>query len=84
MLARAGVAETGSLLLGDDALAPRLLSMLADVCVALLPAGSIIADLDEDLRQSIARIKASPFVPHKDSIRGFVFDVATGRLNEVK
>ena len=41
-------------------------------------------DLDEDVRQSIARIKASPFVPHKDQIRGFVFDVATGRLNEVK
>jgi len=41
-------------------------------------------DLGEDVRQSIARIKASPFVPHKDSIRGFVFDVATGRLNEVK
>jgi carbonic anhydrase len=41
-------------------------------------------DLDEDVRQSIARIKASPFVPHKDSIRGFVFDVATGRLNEVR
>jgi len=42
------------------------------------------ADLGEDVRQSIARIKASPFVPHKDAIRGFVFDVATGRLNEVK
>lgn len=40
-------------------------------------------DLDEDVRQSIARIKASPFVVHKDAIRGFVFDVATGRLNEV-
>jgi carbonic anhydrase len=40
-------------------------------------------DLDEDVRQSIARIKASPFIPHKDSIRGFVFDVATGKLNEV-
>jgi carbonic anhydrase len=40
-------------------------------------------DLDEDVRQSIARIKASPFVPHQDSIRGFVFDVATGKLNEV-
>jgi carbonic anhydrase len=39
-------------------------------------------DLDEDVRQSIARIKASPFVPHKDEIRGFVFDVATGKLNE--
>ncbi len=40
-------------------------------------------DLDEDVRQSIARIKASPFVVHKDAIRGFVFDVATGKLNEV-
>jgi carbonic anhydrase len=40
-------------------------------------------DLDEDVRQSIARIKASPFIPHQDSIRGFVFDVATGKLNEV-
>jgi carbonic anhydrase len=42
------------------------------------------ADLDTDVRQSIARIKANPFIPHKDQIRGFVFDVATGRLNEVK
>ena len=41
------------------------------------------ADLDEDVRQSIARIKASPFVPHKESVRGFVFDVATGQLAEV-
>jgi carbonic anhydrase len=40
-------------------------------------------DLDEDVRQSIARIKASPFIPQKDAIRGFVFDVATGKLNEV-
>ena len=40
-------------------------------------------DLDADVRQSIARIKASPFIPHKDSVRGFVFDVATGKLNEV-
>src|SRR6266699_5683743 len=40
-------------------------------------------DPDVDVRQSIARIKASPFVPHKDAIRGFVFDVATGKLNEV-
>ena len=40
-------------------------------------------DLDEDVRQSVARIKNSPFVPNKDSVRGFVFDVATGKLNEV-
>mgnify|MGYP006318370387 FL=1 len=40
-------------------------------------------DLDEDVRQSIARIKGSPFVPRKESVRGFVFDVATGELVEV-
>jgi carbonic anhydrase len=40
-------------------------------------------DPDTDVRQSIARLKASPFVPDKSSIRGFVFDVATGKLREV-
>jgi carbonic anhydrase len=40
-------------------------------------------DLDEDVRQSIARIEASPFIPHKDDIRGFVYEVETGKLREV-
>jgi carbonic anhydrase len=40
-------------------------------------------DLDTDVRQSAARIKASKFIPHTDQVRGFVFDVATGKLNEV-
>jgi carbonic anhydrase len=40
-------------------------------------------DLDRDVRQSVARIKASPFVPHKDAVRGFVFDVKSGVLREV-
>lgn len=40
-------------------------------------------DLDEDVRQSIARIKASPFIPNKETVRGFVYDVHTGRLGEV-
>jgi len=40
-------------------------------------------DLEGDVRQSIARIKASPFIPRKDSVRGFVYDVETGKLNEV-
>ena len=46
-------------------------------------AAEAFTDLDEDVRQSINRIKASPFIPHKDSVRGFVFDAATGKLNEV-
>jgi carbonic anhydrase len=41
------------------------------------------ADLDEDVRQSVARIKASPFIPRKDAVRGFVYEVETGRLREV-
>jgi carbonic anhydrase len=40
-------------------------------------------DLEEDVRQSRARILASAFIPHKESVRGFVFDVATGKLSEV-
>ena len=41
-------------------------------------------DLDADIRQSIARIKASPYIPHRDAIRGFVYEVETGALREVK
>jgi carbonic anhydrase len=40
-------------------------------------------DLDEDVRQSIARIQASPFIPEKSSIRGFVYEVESGNLREV-
>src|SRR3954452_2403590 len=40
-------------------------------------------DLAVDVRQSIARIRANPFVPHTDAVRGFVFDIATGLLEEV-
>jgi carbonic anhydrase len=40
-------------------------------------------DLDEDVRQSIARIQASPFIPHKHSVRGFVYDVHSGTVREV-
>jgi carbonic anhydrase len=46
-------------------------------------AAESFSDLDEDVRQSIKRIKANPFVPHTDQVRGFIFDVATGKLNEV-
>ena len=46
-------------------------------------AAESFSDVDEDVRQSIARIKASPFIPHTDSVRGFVYDVTTGTLREV-
>ena len=41
------------------------------------------ADLDEDVRQSVARIKTNPFIPKKDAVRGFVYEVETGLLREV-
>ena len=47
-------------------------------------AAESFTDLDADVRQSIARIKASPFIPRRDSVRGFVYEVETGRLREVK
>jgi carbonic anhydrase len=46
-------------------------------------AAEAFPDLDEDVRQSIARIQASPFIPRKESVRGFVYEVETGRLREV-
>jgi carbonic anhydrase len=46
-------------------------------------AAEAFPDLDADVRQSIARITASPFIPDKSAIRGFVYDVKTGELNEV-
>ncbi|SDL81543.1 beta-class carbonic anhydrase [Nonomuraea jiangxiensis] len=42
------------------------------------------ADLEEDVVQSVARIKADPFIPHRDAVRGFIYEVETGRLREVK
>lgn len=47
-------------------------------------AAEAFADLDGDVRQSVARLKASPFIPHTDQIRGFVFDIDTGLLREVR
>jgi carbonic anhydrase len=41
------------------------------------------ADLDVDVRQSVARVTSSPFLPHKDKVRGFVYEVESGRLREV-
>lgn len=46
-------------------------------------AAEAFSDEFEDVKQSIRRIQQSPFIPLKDSVRGFVFDVATGKLHEV-
>jgi carbonic anhydrase len=46
-------------------------------------AAEAFPDPEEDVRQSIARVKASPFIPHRENVRGFVYDVHSGKLNEV-
>ena len=46
-------------------------------------AAEAFPDLEEDVRQSLARVNASPFIPNKSSVRGFVYDVHTGKLNEI-
>ena len=46
-------------------------------------AAEAFPDVDEDVRQSLARVNASPFIPTKDSVRGFVYEVETGNLREI-
>jgi carbonic anhydrase len=72
--------DCGMLTFGDDDFRRQV---QADTGVKPEWAAESFSDLDEDVRQSIARIKASPFIPRKDQIRGFVYDVHNGRLREV-
>ena len=66
----------------DDAEFREQLEQDAGVAPDWAPGG--FEDLDEDVRRSIARIQASPFLPKRDAVRGFVYDVETGRLREVR
>ncbi len=70
----------GMLTFSDDALKRQI-----EAETGLRPPFALEAfpDLDADVRQSIARIEASPFVPHRDQVRGFVYDVGNGLLREV-
>ena len=58
-------------------------SVQEDVGIKPAWAAESFTDLEEDVRQSLARIKASPFIPSKKA-RGFVYDVETGKLSEVE
>jgi carbonic anhydrase len=73
--------DCGMLTFTDDAFKA---SILEETGIKPGWAAESFSDLDADVRQSVKRITTSPFVPHTDAVRGFVFDVATGRLNEVK
>jgi carbonic anhydrase len=72
--------DCGMLTFTDDAFKA---SVQEDTGIKPEWAAEAFADLDTDVRQSIARIQASPFIPRKDAIRGFVYEVETGRLREV-
>ena len=72
--------DCGMLGLADDEFR-RTLRTAAGVEPPWQPGG--FTDLDEDVRRSIAAVRDCPFLAHTDNVRGFVFDVATGRLREI-
>jgi carbonic anhydrase len=72
--------DCGMVTFTDDAVKQQILD---DVGIRPSFALESFPDAEEDVRQSIKRIQASPFIPHTDNIRGFVYDVAKGKLNEV-
>jgi carbonic anhydrase len=72
--------DCGMLTFSDDELKQQIQE---DVGVKPHFSMESFSDLEEDVRQSIVRIRNSPFIPNKDSVRGFVYEVETGRLREV-
>jgi carbonic anhydrase len=58
-------------------------SLRAEVGVEPPWPAAAFADIDEDVRQSIVRLRESPFLLHTDDVRGFVYDVGTGALREI-
>ena len=72
--------DCGMLTFTDDAFKDAL---QAEVGIKPDWAAESFTDLDTDVRQSLNRIRSSPFIPHTDAVRGFVYDVATGELREV-
>ena len=73
--------DCGMLTFSDDDFKAQI---EADTGIKPQWAAEAFADLDDDVRQSMARIKSSPFIPHKDEVRGFVYDVESGKLREVQ
>jgi carbonic anhydrase len=73
-------ADCGMLTFTDDAFRADI---QADTGIRPPWAPEAFDDPAGDVRQSLARVRTNPFLPHTDAVRGFVFDVATGKLNEV-
>jgi carbonic anhydrase len=72
--------DCGMLTFTDDELKQQIFD---DIGIKPPFAMESFSNLEEDVRQSMARVKASPFIPHKEEVRGFVYDVASGHLREV-
>jgi len=72
--------DCGMLTFTDDAVKAQIQT---DTGVKPAFALEAFSDLDQDVRQSMARIKTSPFIPNKDNIRGFIYEVEKGTLREV-
>ena len=72
--------DCGMLTFRDDEVKDRI-----ETDTGLRPAFALEAfrDLEQDVRQSMSRIHANPFILYKDQVRGFIYDCATGQLNEV-
>ena len=72
--------DCGMLTFRDDEIKDKI-----EADTGLRPAFALEAfrDLEGNVRQSMARIRVNPFIPHKDQLRGFIYDCATGRLDEV-
>lgn len=73
--------DCGQLTYSDDELRDEL---LAETGYKPPWSPESFSDIEEDLRQSLRRVLASPFLPNKEQVRGFVFEVETGRLREVQ
>lgn len=72
--------DCGMLTFEDDELKARIEQ---DTGIRPTFAMDAFSDVEADVLQSIARVRASPFIPHKDVVRGFIYEVETGRLREV-
>ncbi|QTE27775.1 beta-class carbonic anhydrase [Pengzhenrongella sicca] len=73
--------DCGMLTFSDDEFRA---SILAETGVKPTWAPEAFTDLDADVRQNIGRIQAETAIPYRDAVRGFVYDVATGTLREVR
>jgi carbonic anhydrase len=73
--------DCGMLTFTDEAFKAQI---VADTGIRPPWAVETFSNLEDDVRQSIARITASPFIPLRDSVRGFVYSVEKGTLTEVR